>query len=232
MEALIEQAEAFGWSVETTEATVTVPDEDKVVSTNWDGSARRLGRKQVPGFQVAISNQATTTDRYGASDEYRVTLYFTETGALVKEMIGGGDYRVRARKGVKSLGAVLEVIESQSVAAIADRRARLAAQDAQRQAERDAKVAAAYAEAVEYERRVRKGVLDLIEAELKREVGMVLTPNVARTMAAILLERLEKSDAIGELLGAVHKVERTGKGWLPDQSYLTGTYVNGVRVEG
>lgn len=98
----------------------------------------------------------------------------------------------------------------------------------------DDAVEAAYGPALEEAMAAWEKVVDAVAHELpygQLPMGVEDVRGLARAITAAVIGDLDESPGpVAVYLAAHHAAKRIGEGWLPGQTSLTGTYVNGRRV--
>lgn len=206
---LTEALTQHGWEFTVTEREVRVPDPDSphVRTAGHSNRVTHMPTKFVPGFAVSARNGIP-----GA--QYSFTASFTANGKYLAQHTSGG---YPFGKG-QSMKDVLANIEEKSPGRIAAQRASNEAYETERKTREARAVLEAHAAA--------KQSLVFAEDGLSK---ILMTNGLDAAQARVVLQMV-KEGGFGGYLNALAAVERTGKGWLPGQSWVSGTYVDGVKV--
>lgn len=159
----------------------------------------------------------------GVYDRKAATLevFFTATGAYKGRDIAVAGVTFRGCP--TTLSDTMKRIAEYSPTAV---RARQQAQDqarAAKEAEHEVAVAEAYAQITE--------TLRLAEEELLAFLGEIAQLEIPEYMTIAPVEMEVALEHAGRVIMLRSQKARIGQGWLPGQSSLTGTYVDGVRVD-
>lgn len=207
---LTEALTEHGWTFESTEREVRVPDPDSphVRTSGYSGRVTHMPTKPVPGVVVSARNGDEEAQKSFSAQ-------FTAEGKYLAQHTSGG-YPF-SMKGI-TLKRILAEVEQYAPQRLASRRAARAAEMAERDEQEARDVLAAHTEAKE----------KLVAA--RSEIAQTLmAKGLSAAQASVVMETVQSGE-FGPFLNALAAVERTGKGWLPGKTFVSGTYVNGVRV--
>lgn len=211
LEKMTQALTEAGWEFTATETGVKVPDTENAYRPSWSSRASYVPTKVVPGVRIEAKNGSGKT----------FTVEFEESGKFLGQNTKGS-YPFTAKQPLKVL---LKEVEKHGPFAIAERVERQAQEKAARDAQEERDVAQAYAEATE--------ALSEAERLLLSAFQITGLTNVQAQVILGMLEAAEKGpeeSIVARYFRAKTSVQRTGKGWLPGKTYVSGTYVDGKKV--
>jgi hypothetical protein len=210
---LVSALTEHGWEFDTEEALVRVPDPESphVRYSGWSGRVTRMPTKNVPGVIVFAKNGADL------GDSKNFTAKFTAEGKYLTPQTEGS-YPFN-QKGF-SLKKILGQVAAYSPQALAERQAKREAERAQEEVDEAAEVLAAHTAAKE----------TLAEARSEMLATLMSKTDMTFEQAEAVLKMVAEESTFAPLLNALYAVERTGNGFLPGKSWVSGTYVDGVKV--
>ena len=211
LQKMTEALTEAGWEFTVTETEVKVPDYDNANRTPWSSRASYVPTKVVPGVKIEASN--------GIGKNF--TVEFEASGKFLAPNTKGS-YPFTAKQPLKVL---LKEAEKHGPIATAQRVERMAQERAERESKEEREVAEAYAAATQ----------TLAEAEslLRSSLEITGLSPVQVEVVMGLLEAAEKGpeeSTVAAYFQAKTSVERTGKGWLPGKTSVSGIYADGKKV--
>lgn len=210
-----------GWEFTVEPTEIKVPDYDSpdVIRAPFSGRITYAATKRVQGFKIVARNGLTgfPGENHWLGGPERLTVCFDEQGRYLPDYTTGG---YPATKGC-SLSDVHTFIESKSCATIEARIAQREAEQKADWAKEEAQVAEAYAEALQAQNASKAALVELLD-------WLALGND---QIEAVLTEAEKAEGLFATHLANLARVGTVGRGILPGKSWVSGTYVDGKRVE-